>query len=165
MESARQQEKLFYKCAMGYYTCHPSWSCHCQGDAGNKPSASAPPSTERAGGFQSKKGCLWGGCQNGFCCPADLWDFCTQTNSEQSQEDGVQSALIVNPRKEEDSVIIVLFWVGLCGLVSYLGEVVVATRQMLLISEFPEAVGGTSRDSQLGQEIWEHFTGPRQWAV
>lgn len=71
----------------------------------------------------------------------------------------------MNPRKEEDSVIIVLFWVGLCGLVSYLGEAVVAIPQMSLISEFPEAVGGTSRDSQLGKEIWEHFTGSRQWAV
>lgn len=43
------------------YPCHPSWLPHWQGDTGNKPSASAPPSTERAGGFQSQKGCLWGG--------------------------------------------------------------------------------------------------------
>lgn len=43
---------------------------HCQGDAGNKPGASAPPSMGRVGGFQSQKGWGWGwavtgGCQNG----------------------------------------------------------------------------------------------------
>ena len=75
------------------------------------------------------------------------------------------SALTVNPWKEEDSVIIILFWVGLCGLVNYLGEAVVATSQMSLISEFPEAVGGKSRNSQLGKENWKCFTGRRQWAV
>lgn len=66
---------------------------HCQGDAGNKPGTSAPPSTGRVSGSQSQKG--WGGCQNGsgFVVLQIPGMSATQTNSEQSQEDGVQSAL------------------------------------------------------------------------
>lgn len=101
----------------------------------------------------------------GFSCPVDLQDFCTQTNSKQSQEDGVQSSLTVNPWKEEAFSTIanfVLFWVGLSGLVSYLAETAVALPNTSLISEFSEAVGGMNTDSQLGKEIWKSFTRPRQ---
>lgn len=56
----------------------------------------------------------------------------------------------------------VLFWVRLSGLVSYLAETAVALPNTSLISEFSEAVGGMSTDSQLGKEIWKSFTRPRQ---
>lgn len=97
-----------------------------------------------------------------FSCPVDLQDVCTPTNSEQSQEDGVQSALTVNAWKEEASASFVLFWVGLSELVSYLAETAVALPNTSLLSEFSEAVGGMNTNSQLGKEIWKSFICPRQ---
>lgn len=137
---------------------------HGRADAGKMPGASAPPSMGRMGASHSQKvvgDARWAR----VCCPADLWDVRTQTKSEQGQEDGVQSALTVNPWEDDASVIIILFRAGPRGLISYLGEAVVATLQMSFISEFPEAEGGTSTDSQLGKEIWKHFRDPGQLSV
>lgn len=85
-----------------------------------------------------------------FCCPADLWDVCTQTNPEQSQEDGSERPDRVNPPRRKAQWLLHYSGSG-SGLVSVLGEAVVAAPAMALISEFPEAVGGMSRDAQLGE--------------
>lgn len=141
----------------------PSVVPHGRGDAGKMPGASAPPSTGRNGCLtQPKSG---GGCQMGQGLLSCRSLGCLHTKSEQGQEDGVRSALTVNPWEDEASVIIILFRAGPRVLISYLGEAVVATLQMSLISEFPEAVGGMSTDSQLGKEIWKHFRGPGQRSV
>lgn len=90
-----------------------------------------------------------------FCCPADPWDVCTQTNPEQSQKGGSKC----KSSKEESSVVITLSWVRLITIV---GQVitpiwVIWERQLWLsqqchfISEFPEAVGGRNRDAQPGK--------------
>lgn len=85
-----------------------------------------------------------------FCCPADLWDVCTQTNPEQSQEDGSECPDRVNPPRRKAQWLLHYSGSG-SGLVSDLGEAVVAAPAMALISEFPEAVRGMSRDAQLGE--------------
>lgn len=85
-----------------------------------------------------------------FCCPADLWDVSTQTNPEQSQEDASKCPDIVNPQRRKAQWLFHYPWSG-SGLVD-LGEAAVAVPALSPISEFPEAVGGMSRDAQPGKQ-------------
>ena len=155
---------LLQMCHGKLYPSHPSWPPTAREMLGISPEllllqprGGRVASTAKKGGEDARMGQVLLSCRS-LGCP--------HTDKLRAESGGWSpSALTVNPWKEEDSVIIILFWVGLCGLVNYLGEAVVATSQMSLISEFPEAVGGKSRNSQLVKENWKCFTRAKQWAV
>jgi len=144
---------------MGNYNLVITLAPGCQGDAGNKPGVSAPPSTGRAGGFQSQG--EWEECQDGsgfvvlqvsgmsaqgkLGVESEGWNL--KCPDCESSEGGSHS-----------DYYIILGWTLRWSSV---WERHVWQGHKCHISEFPEAEGGMSTDSQLGKKFLETLHRPR----